>query len=420
MSVDAAPRLWIALTRPDNLVAALAVAALVRERFATCHLIHEKSPWWEHADWAKHRPLFAGTHATAKVKLVRGLLDSVRYVREARGRQRALAALGIDAGDTILALGSTLNLANALASAYPEVPKVLCLPEKFYADAARPANTPGFRHTTSGWLQNRLLERLAGVGKTVRLKHRRAGGDGARLERLEKDLADVFQALVLFRNGDGRRAPMDGARVFEAPFPGPAELDVLLPGRSGANGSHRTRDVIFFGTPFLLVRNIDPHVYAATLNGCLDYLRRHYGATCRLVYRPHPAETSERRLLRLRDFVPQNDLEVAELYLMKNFRHVEAVFSVASTVSRVALNYGLNSHTFWRCFPFVPPASTFFETLLGEVPAEFDVRSLDRPPVPYAGRWAAGGRGDFKQAILAALDAARAEKGFARAEPSPV
>ena len=187
-----------------------------------------------------------------------------------------------------------------------------------------------------------------------------------------------------------------------------------------ADAAERRRDVVFFGTPFLLVRNLDPHRYAATLNGCLDYLRRHYGAPYRLIYRPHPAETSERRLLRLRGFVPQDDLEVAELYLMKNFRLVEAVFSVASTVSRVAYNYGLNGYTFWRCFPFEPPHATFFETMLGEVPPEFDIRSLDRQPVPYAGRPEAGAKGGFADAILAALDAAQAEKGFARAERFPV
>ncbi len=422
------PRLWIALTRPDNLVAALAIAVVARGRFASCHLVYEQSAWWDHAGWGEHRALFASLHPTAKVKPVRGLFDAARYVRELRRRQVVLAALGIDSEDTILALGGTLNLANALASAYPQVPKVLCLPEKFYADASRPADTPGFRPTTCGWLQNHFLERLAGVGRTVRLKHRRTGGDGARLERLEKDLVDVFQALVLFRNAGGREASVAcGARVFEAPFPGPAELDALRPRPTREDGSEGTRDVIFFGTPFLLVRNIDPRLYAATLNGCLDYLRRCYGGTCRLIYRPHPAETSERRLLRLREFVPQDDLEVAELYLMERFRHVEAVFSVASTVSRVALNYGLNGYTLWRCFPFAPSAAAFFETLLGEVPAAFDVRSLDRPPVPYADRSEANKKnGDFANGILAALGAARAarpasaEKGFARAEDSPV
>ena len=422
-----APRLWIALTRPDNLVAALAVAMLARERFVSCHLVYERSSWWEHAHWDEYHPLFASVHPMAKVRPVRGLLDSARYVRELRQRQAALAALGIAGGDSIIALASTTNLANALASAYPSVPKVLCLPSKFYADASRPADTPGFRQTTSGWLQNRFLERLGGVGRTVRLKHRRMGGDGVRLERLEKDLSDVFQALVLLSNAGASQAPATGGRVFEAPFPGQEDFAALLPAENGEDVIATPRDVVFFGTPFLLVRNIDPRLYAVTLNGCLDYLRRHYGDDYRLVYRPHPAETSERRLLRLRGFIPEVDLEVAELYLLRNLRRIEAVYTVASTVSRVAFNYGLDGYALWRCFPFVPPASTFFEPLLGDVPAAFEIRSLDEPPVSYADTLASGWKkGDFATGVLAALDAARAavpspvEKGFARVEDSPV
>lgn len=422
-----APRLWIALTRPDNLVAALGVAARAEGRFASCHLVYEQSPWWEHANWDEYRPLFASAHAMAKVRPVRGLLDAPRYVRELRRRQSALAALGIVGSDSILALASTTNLANALASAYPAVPKVLCLPAKFYADAIRPADTPGFRQTTSGWLQNRFLERLGGVGRTVRLKRRRMGGDGVRLERLEKELSDVFQALVLLSNDGANHPPAVGGRVLEAPFPGRADFAALLPMESGEDARPDQRDVIFFGTPYLLVRNIDPRLYAATLNGCLDYLRRHYGGTCRLVYRPHPAETSERRLLRLRGFIPEDDLEVAELYLLRNLRRIEAVYSVASTVSRVAFNYGLDGYALWRCFPFEPPATTFFETLLGDVPVPFEIRSLDEPPIPYAGELEAGWKkGDFSGGVCAALDAARTaapqpvEKGFARAEDSPV
>ena len=370
--------------------------------------------------------LFAGVHPMAKVRAVRGVLDSARYVRELRRRQGALAALGIAPRDSIVALGSTTNLANALASAYPAVPKVLCLPSKFYADAIRPANTPGFRQTTSGWLQNHFLERLGGVGRTVRLKRRRVSGDGVRLERLEKDLSDVFQALVLLSNDGANHPPGIGGRVFEAPFPGMADFAALLPNNDRTDETATPRDVVFFGTPFLLVRNIDPHLYSATLNGCLDYLRRYYAGDCRLIYRPHPAETSERRLLRLRGFIPQSDLEVAELYLLRNHCRIKAVYSVASTVSRVAFNYGLDGYAFWRCFPFMPPASTFFETLLGNVPAAFDIRSLEEPPVPYAGKLAPDWKkGDFAGGILAALDAARSarlssEKKFARVEDSPV
>ena len=410
------PRLWVAAARPDGLVTALVAAGMAAGRFAACHLIHEATPAWERIDWQEHRNRFAGVHPVVKVRAVRGLLDARRYVDELRRRQRAFAALRIRSRDTILALGSTTNLANGLASAYPRVATVLCLSAQLYADACRPAWTPGFRHTTAGWLQYRLLDRLGGVHRTLHLKRRGTGGDGARLQRLRRDLRDVFGSVVVLSN-DGRGAPAGaGPRVLNAHFPSPGDIAELQPPEENASGQ---RLVVFFGTPFLLVRNLDPHHYAAVLNGCLDYLRRHYGGRCRLVYRPHPAETSERRLLRLRDFVPQVDLEAAELYLLRHHRQIEAVYSVASTVSRTALHYGLNGYALWRCFPFAPTAAAFFEALMGRVPAPFEIRSLDQPPAPYADHPETGSMGpSFAEGLHAAFD--RAEKGFARTGSAPL
>lgn len=414
-----ASRLWVAAARPDGLVTALVVAALAWQRGVSCHLIYEHSAAWDCAGWDEYRGSFASVHPLTKVLPVRGLFDARRYVTELRRRQAALKALGIEPTDTILSLGSITNLANALASACPSVPAVLCLPAQLYADACGPLRSAGYRHTTGGWLQYRLLDWLGGVHRTLHLKRRRTGGDGARLRRLRPDLRKVFRSLVVLSN-DGHGAPPGaGPRVFDARYPSPAELALVRP--PPARSSART--VVFFGTPFLLVRNLDPHHYAAILNGCLDYLRRHYGDTCRLIYRPHPAETSERRLLRLRGFIPQVDLEAAELYFLRHHGQIEAVYSVASTVSRTAYNYGLNGYAFWRCFPFEPPASTFFEAMLGTVPPPFEIRSLDVAPVPYADRAASGSMGpSFIEGVNVALDAARrsAEKGFAPAGRSPV
>ena len=98
---------------------------------------------------------------------------------------------------------------------------------------------------------------------------------------------------------------------------------------------------------------------------------------CRLVYRPHPAEKGERDRLRLDGFDYEDDQEVAELHFLKHAADIAAVYSVSSTVSRVAYNYGLNAYALWRGFPFEPSAAAYFETLMGTVPA--DVRpAFDR------------------------------------------
>jgi hypothetical protein len=172
-------------------------------------------------------------------------------------------------------------------------------------------------------------------------------------------------------------------RKIAARFPSMAELREFAAIDSGNNGQDRHRRVIFFGTPFLLIHNLSPEVYVEHLNRCLDYLRKHYGGKCDLIYRPHPIETSEAERLNLKDFRVEDDREAAELYFLRHFTEIEAVYSVSSTVSRTALNNGLNAYSLWRCFPFPETSAKFFEKIMGDVPAEFDIRDLTQPPVRY-------------------------------------
>ena len=399
-------RLHIALTRPDRLVDALALALRAGSRFGSCRLIYEESEWWRRIGLAEYRAQFERCAAVQKVRSNRGLRDLPRHYGELKARQRRLAGLDVRPGDAIVCFAGITGLANALASAYPSIPKVLCVPLKKYVDASRPADFRRYRHTTSSWLQNHLLEPASGVGRTQHLKPwRPCGGDGVRLVRLQQPLSEVFQGIVILSNS-GIELPIakDGARLFPAPFPHLSEVGALLPPPGPATDAQR-RQLVFFGTPFLLVRNLPPAEYAEILNRCLDFLRRHYGERCELRYRPHPSENGEAGWLRLAGFVVEEDHEVAELYLLRNARAIEAVYSVSSTVSRVACNFGLNAYCLWRCFPFAESAASYFESLMGEVPPEFEIRSLDQVPAPYArGSGAASSGPGFAGTLLRVVE----------------
>src|SRR5437899_1037894 len=126
---------------------------------------------------------------------------------------------------------------------------------------------------------------------------------------------------------------------------------------------------------------------------------------CDLVYRIHPVETDEASRLNLEGFRIENDREVADLYFLRHFAAIEAVYSVSSTVSRTALNNGLNAYSFWRCFPFAETAAQFFEKLMGDVPGEFDIRELRQPPIAYqTSRKTDPGTRSFGEALQAAMD----------------
>ncbi len=376
-------KLWIILGRPVRLPNALIAVQAVGEKFpGGCHLLRDESQWWERADWQPYANAFAGVHAFPRVKTCRGLVDLPRLYRETAGRKTAVATLPINPDvDVLLCLASVIGLANAAVSAHPSVYKILCISTSGYEGLLRHPDRMRFRFTTSGWLQNRVIEPLAGVERTLSFKLRlNPGGDGVRLARLQKEPRDIYDTIVAMSNS-GHELPNDAdERVIAARFPSMAELPGLSDFAHGAQDRHRR--VLFFGTPFLLVHNLPPEIYIEHLNRCLDYIRQNY-PSCDLIYRPHPNETDEASRLHLDRFQIENDREAAELYFLKHFAEIEAVYSVSSTVSRTALNNGLNAYSLWRCFPFRETATKFFAKNMGDVPPEFDLVDLAQPPIAY-------------------------------------
>ena len=397
-----APTLWIVIARPDRLHAALLAEQTLRDRFSGgVRLLHEHSVWWERANWKSFATRFDSIHGFARVETCRGVRDLPRLYRQTRDRLRGMRELRMDQeSDVLLTLGGTLGIANAASSAYSHVFKVLAVAKNSYDELTRGIDRARFRFTTSGWFQNRIVEPVAGLNRTVHMKPRiNPGGDGVRIGRLEREPADVYGAIVITSNSGCDLPPRDAAKLIAAKHPNIAEL------RDLPRDSETQPRAVFFGTPFLLIHNVKPDVYIEHLNRCLNYIRRYFGEQCALIYRPHPAETAEADQLQLDGFVVEQDREAAELYFLKHFASVAAVFSVSSTVSRVALNNGLNAYAFWRCFPFERTAAQFFENLMGDVPAGFDISDLAAPPVAYANRVASEtGARSFSDALNDAVD----------------
>jgi hypothetical protein len=375
------PKLWIVAERPVRLPNALVAAESLRDRFpGGIHFVRDESDAWQRVQWQAYSCYFDQVHTFARVKSCRGLLDLPRLYRDTTERKRAVAALPIEPDtDLLLCIAGVMGLASVAASAYPRVRKVLSISVASYERLTRAPDRTRFRFTTSGWLQNRVVEPLAGVERTLNLKPRvDPGGDGTRLVRLKKAPDEIFDTVVV-SSINGREMPASGnARFVAARYPSITEL----PEFSRPTIDAPARRVLFFGTPFLLVRNLAPEIYVQYADHCLDYLRQNYPGRD-LIYRPHPFETKEADQLNLNGFHLEKDGEAAELYFLNRFAEIEAVFSVSSTVSRRALTFGLNAYAFWRCFPFPETAAKFFDKLMGDVPPEFDIRDFAKPPIAY-------------------------------------
>ena len=375
------PKIWIVAERPVRLPNALIAAETLRERFpGGCCFVRDQSPIWDRVQWPRYARYFDNVCTFAQVRACRGLRDLPRLYRQIRRRKIGVAALSMNPDtDVLLCIAGVMGLANIAATAHPSVPKVLSISASSYARLTRPADPDGFRFSTSGWLQNRVVEPLAGVERTLNLRPRiDPGGDGTRLVRLQKTPDEIFDTIVI-ASINGREMPASGnARFIPARYPSVAELSVFS--KSTSSGS--SKRVLFFGTPFLLVQNLAPEVYVEHANRSLDFIRRNYPGRD-LIYRPHPFETNEANQLNLNGFRLESDGEPAELYFLERFCEIEAVFSVSSTVSRRAMTFGINAYAFWPCFPFSETASRFFKKLMGEAPAGFEIRGFAQAPIEY-------------------------------------
>ncbi len=248
-----------------------------------------------------------------------------------------------------------------------------------------------------------MVEPLAGVERTIHYKPRiNPGGDGVRLRRLQKNPEELFDVIIFMSNSGGELPAQAEDQVIPSRFPSIAELrsfSAQFSRQQGQNGR-----VIFFGTPFLLVKNLEPGVYIEHLDRCLDYIRQNYPGRV-LIYRPHPFEKGEASKLNLEGFRVEDDREVADLYFLRHFAEIEAVYSVSSTVSRTALNNGLNSYALWRCFPFSETQTKFFRKVMGDVLPEFEISDLTKPPIAYQDRQSTvAGQNSFSNALKRAVD----------------
>jgi hypothetical protein len=409
------PKLWIVISRPDRLPNALVAAEALRDKFpGGIHLLREESKWWENANWLEFVDGFAEVHAFPKVRTCRGLKDLPRLYRENMDRQRGVGALPIDRdNDVLLCLAGLLGLGNAALSAHPDVYKILSVSQKAYGELTRTGDRARYRFTTSGWLQNRFVEPMVGVERTIHYKPRiNPGGDGVRLRRLQKDPEELFDVIIFMSNSGGELPARAEHQIIPSRFPSIAELhdfsginsDSKRQSDATTAGNSGHRRVIFFGTPFLLVRNLPPEMYIEHLNRCLDYIRRNYPERD-LIYRPHPFEKGEAARLKFEGFRIEDDREVADLYFLRYFAEIEAVYSVSSTVSRTALNNGLNSYALWRCFPFSETQTKFFRKVMGDVPPEFEISDLSKSPVAYQDRTSVVlGQNSFSNALQRAVD----------------
>lgn len=373
-------KLWIALCHPALAVEALQVAKAAGEHFDSTHLVYEDHRAWKRIRLNEIGADFTSIHPIGESKLPHGILGALA-TRQALKRQIAqVDRLGIGPADCLILFSALTLFANVMLSRSNGAHRLLAVSRKKFIDFNQEPDAR-YRETSGGWISRRVLLPSLGLYPTLNLRLKQRGaGDGERLRRFPGPLHRYFDRVLVTDNPGA--TPMENlpSNVTQVVFP---QIQYLR--KSGTANQATRRLVPFFGTPFLALRNIAIDDYVRTLNACLDYLRRHFEA--QFIYRPHPAETAECEKLDLEGFEIQNDREPAELFFLRNAEAIEAVFSVSSTVSRNAFLLGFQSYALWKVFPFEQRARDYFASVMGDVPKEFYVESLEQGPQRFESKY---------------------------------
>src|SRR5437762_2436724 len=162
------PKLWIVAERPVRLPNALVAAESLRGRFpGGIHFVCDESAAWDNVQWQLYARYFDNVYTFPRVKSSRGLRDLPRLYRQTLNRKTAVADLPIDPDtDVLLCFAGVMGLSTLVATVHRPVYKVLSISSSSYERLTRTPNRRQFRFTTSGWLQNRVVEPIAGVERT--------------------------------------------------------------------------------------------------------------------------------------------------------------------------------------------------------------------------------------------------------------
>jgi len=369
---------WLILDHPHQLVYALAVSQVLNNSNIRSNLLISSHPYWKHVRLDRYTDKFDRIIHYKRLSYV-GIVQILLQLNSIYRLKYSLRHIGIDKNDLIIGFSCCQFLENTVISMFQDNFKVLITAKSTYLYERTELDDSVYEFTNKGRLSNLIIEPICGIHHTLYMKHHDGDKfDGSLLLRYEKPIEEIYDYILVMDNLDIEPVKELESRITFATYPFCALRDNNM-----INKSFDKKKIVFFGTPFVVAQNISPYQYATHLNRCLDYLRQIYGETHHLIYRPHPRESKELDLIDLSDFELERNNKLAEFYFLENADAIDAVFSISSTVSRVALNFGLNAYSFCRLFPFDKITLTYFENLMGYVPESFYITDLSMLPQYY-------------------------------------
>lgn len=145
---------------------------------------------------------------------------------------------------------------------------------------------------------------------------------------------------------------------------------------TNSQSSTTQKKVYFFGSRFLGWDFLDDEFAIKTINSILRKIEEVY-SEAQLIYKPHPLESNEVEKLNLGKFIVDASPNSAEIEYIKYFSDIEAVYSIGSTSSKTAFNFGLKSYLTYKLFQFDKSVEKKFDDLFLNLPDKIFIYSYD-------------------------------------------
>ena len=136
------------------------------------------------------------------------------------------------------------------------------------------------------------------------------------------------------------------------------------------------KKVYFLGSRFLSYDFIKDDNPAEIINNVLRRIEGVYGDNIEYIYKPHPLETNDSSVLSLNKFKVVIDINSAEVDYIKFHNDILAVYSIGSTSSKTAFNFGIDSYVVYRMFDLKKKAVQSYNKLFSGLPSDFFIETI--------------------------------------------
>lgn len=359
--------LWISIYHPGEIISAVGMSLLVRDKY-TVNLLIKDHPYWKGMGDDFYKKYFDNIYHFPDVGFSKHFLREVLKIIHIK---KILKKLAIKDDDIYLTFSNKSFVDNIFLSAHRRhrIIKVVYSTVCFGSLSDFLSKNKYFKEIFTSKIWNLTIIPLFRLQPVVYLQHEK---DRSLYEIVYKSGdAKIFGELYFISDYD--KDVLGSNEIYNFM---PLLKEKLIRGSSG-----KDKIIIFFGEG----RDRFDQYHCDFTNKCLRYIE-HFFPGYHLVYKPHPIDFNgfETNNIVPGKFEIYRGGDISELLLLENFERVEACFSISSTSLRRAVDLGIKSYYFMDLYKnYLDDYRAIIKNLIGNLRSEAWLKSFEIPPLLY-------------------------------------